>query len=48
MSVNLSLGTIGIVDYDAVELDNLHRQVLHREAKLGTSKCLSATQTMQE
>ncbi|RDD44929.1 Adenylyltransferase and sulfurtransferase MOCS3, partial [Trichoplax sp. H2] len=42
------VGTIGIVDYDVVELDNLHRQILHRENKLGTPKCLSATQSMQE
>ncbi|EDV23657.1 uncharacterized protein TRIADDRAFT_50356 [Trichoplax adhaerens] len=37
------VGTIGIVDYDVVELDNLHRQILHRENKLGTPKYNVAT-----
>ncbi|CAD6192874.1 unnamed protein product [Caenorhabditis auriculariae] len=32
------IGTIGIVDYDTVSLDNLHRQVAHREQAVGTSK----------
>ncbi|CAK8684933.1 unnamed protein product [Clavelina lepadiformis] len=38
------LGRIGIVDYDEVELSNLHRQILHTEAKVksGTHKATSA------
>lgn len=32
------LGTIGIVDYDDIEITNLHRQLLHTEAGVGTSK----------
>jgi adenylyltransferase/sulfurtransferase len=36
------LGRIGLVDYDAVELDNLHRQVIHSEHTLGVSKSVSA------
>lgn len=36
------IGRIGLVDYDAVELDNLHRQVIHSEQTLGVSKSLSA------
>lgn len=32
------VGLIGIVDFDAVEKSNLHRQILHSEAKVGMSK----------
>jgi adenylyltransferase/sulfurtransferase len=40
------VGTIGIVDSDAVELSNLQRQVLHATCDLGRPKCLSAEETM--
>ena len=36
------VGTIGIVDDDTVELSNLHRQYIHGEADVGTSKVSSA------
>src|SRR5918912_3535764 len=29
------VGTIGIVDYDVVDLSNLHRQIIHGHANLG-------------
>ncbi|KAL3183702.1 hypothetical protein MRX96_033787 [Rhipicephalus microplus] len=32
------VGKIGIVDFDVVEKSNLHRQILHSEAKVGLSK----------
>ncbi|KAK8787841.1 hypothetical protein V5799_022381 [Amblyomma americanum] len=32
------VGRIGIIDFDAVETSNLHRQILHSEAKVGLSK----------
>ena len=35
------VGTLGLLDYDAVELSNLHRQVLHQEQSDGKSKVLS-------
>ncbi|XP_052769106.1 adenylyltransferase and sulfurtransferase MOCS3-like [Mya arenaria] len=38
------IGCIGIVDYDEVELSNLHRQILHTESKVGISKCLSVAE----
>ena len=41
------VGTIGIVDDDAVDLSNLQRQVLHATADVGRSKVESATQTLQ-
>jgi len=41
------VGTIGVVDCDAVELSNLQRQVLHATPDLGQRKCLSAQATME-
>ncbi|XP_072032672.1 adenylyltransferase and sulfurtransferase MOCS3-like [Amphiura filiformis] len=32
------IGRIGIVDYDSVEVDNLHRQILHTEQTIGQHK----------
>ncbi|MEI8132110.1 MAG: molybdopterin-synthase adenylyltransferase MoeB [Leptolinea sp.] len=37
------VGHIGIVDYDAVDKGNLHRQVLHSNRKVGFPKVESAT-----
>src|SRR5256885_11794910 len=36
------VGTIGIVDFDAVDLSNLQRQILHGTSTLGHSKLESA------
>ncbi|MDP2966103.1 MAG: molybdopterin-synthase adenylyltransferase MoeB [Pelolinea sp.] len=36
------VGRIGIVDYDAIELSNLQRQVIYKTDLIGTSKVLSA------
>jgi adenylyltransferase/sulfurtransferase len=36
------IGTIGILDYDKVELSNLQRQIIHTEADIGKSKVESA------
>ncbi|CAH3137438.1 unnamed protein product [Porites lobata] len=35
------VGCIGIVDYDTVEISNLHRQVLHTEGRVNISKAES-------
>lgn len=32
------VGTIGLLDYDEVEMSNLHRQTLHTEARVGVAK----------
>ncbi|PIK54759.1 putative adenylyltransferase and sulfurtransferase MOCS3-like, partial [Apostichopus japonicus] len=40
------VGHIGVVDYDEIELDNLHRQVLHTEERLGKSKCKSVADSI--
>lgn len=37
------IGTIGIVDFDLVEIHNLHRQTLYREADLNQPKAMIAT-----
>ncbi|GAA4284233.1 molybdopterin-synthase adenylyltransferase MoeB [Brevibacterium daeguense] len=40
------IGTLGIVDDDTVELSNLHRQVIHRTADIGTAKVDSAQRAL--
>ena len=40
------VGTLGIVDFDTVEVSNLQRQILHQEGDIGRSKVLSAQQTL--
>ena len=42
----VGIGTITVVDPDVVELSNLHRQVIHTEAAIGTRKIDSAQQRM--
>ncbi|MDQ6823837.1 MAG: molybdopterin-synthase adenylyltransferase MoeB [Candidatus Eremiobacteraeota bacterium] len=42
------VGTIGIVDDDAVDLTNLQRQVLHGSSQVGRSKILSAQQRLAD
>ncbi|XP_041350607.1 adenylyltransferase and sulfurtransferase MOCS3-like [Gigantopelta aegis] len=39
------IGKLGLVDFDEVEINNLHRQVLHTEDRLGVSKVISAAQS---
>ncbi len=40
------VGTIGIVDFDVVDLSNLQRQVLHQNDDVGRSKVVSAKETL--
>ena len=42
------MGTLGIVDFDVVEMSNLQRQILHHESDVGSPKVLSAQQTLNE
>lgn len=42
------IGHLGIVDYDTVEVTNLHRQLLHKEHSCGTSKTSSARRSLHE
>src|SRR5687768_12029598 len=40
------IGTIGIVDDDAVSLSNLQRQIIHRSDRLGAPKVDSAAEAL--
>jgi molybdopterin/thiamine biosynthesis adenylyltransferase/rhodanese-related sulfurtransferase len=41
------VGTIGIVDFDTVDLSNLQRQVVHAEDRIGMKKTESAAMTIK-
>lgn len=41
------VGTLGISDYDSVNLSNLQRQILHNTETIGMSKTQSAKQTIE-
>ena len=41
------IGTLCIVDQDVVDRSNLQRQILHTDARVGTSKVASARQTLE-
>ncbi|KAG8013582.1 Adenylyltransferase and sulfurtransferase MOCS3, partial [Nibea albiflora] len=41
------IGRLGLLDYDEVELSNLHRQVLHGEESQGLAKALSAANAVK-
>ena len=40
------VGTIGLVDFDVVDLSNLQRQILHQTADVGKRKVISAQETI--
>jgi adenylyltransferase/sulfurtransferase len=42
------VGKIGIVDFDVVDMSNLHRQILHGHADLGRPKVESAAETLRD
>ncbi|HEX9151510.1 MAG TPA: HesA/MoeB/ThiF family protein [Flavobacterium sp.] len=41
------IGTIGIVDFDKIELHNLHRQILYTEEHVGKSKAIMAKSVLE-
>ncbi|RKS95165.1 adenylyltransferase/sulfurtransferase [Flavobacterium limicola] len=41
------IGTIGIVDFDTIELHNLHRQILYTEEHVGQSKAIIAKSVLE-
>ena len=41
------IGTLGVVDDDAVDLSNLQRQIIHDTGKIGTAKVASAAERMR-
>ncbi len=42
------VGRLTLCDHDAVEVSNLQRQIVHRQANLGEPKVVSAKQTLSE
>ena len=42
------VGTLGIVDFDVVDITNLHRQILHGTSDVGRSKLESAISRLRE
>ncbi len=42
------VGTLVIADYDAVDLSNLQRQIVHRSDAVGELKVVSASRTLKE
>lgn len=42
------IGHIGIVDYDDIEINNLHRQLLYTETSVGTAKVTAATESLNQ
>lgn len=42
------IGTIGLVDFDSVELSNLQRQIIHLTKDVGKPKVLSGKETINE
>jgi len=42
------VGIIGIVDFDVIELHNLHRQILYTDKSNGESKAITAQKALQE
>ncbi len=46
--VAAGIGRIGLIDYDTVDLSNIHRQVVHQEGCVGLSKVESAKLSLQQ
>src|SRR5262245_3692630 len=42
------VGHLTLVDFDAVDVSNLQRQIIHGEKRIGQNKALSAAQTLRE
>ncbi|MCG9791573.1 HesA/MoeB/ThiF family protein [Flavobacterium algicola] len=42
------VGTIGIVDFDNIEIHNLHRQILYTENQIGLGKATTAKATIEQ
>jgi len=42
------VGHIGVVDFDTVDLSNLHRQIIHKTGNVGKQKTLSAVEMMKD
>ena len=45
---SVGIGTLGIIDYDSLELSNLNRQYIHKPHNIGKNKAISAKEWVQE
>jgi len=41
------VGTIGLVDFDTVDVSNLHRQIMHTTARVNELKCVSLAKSLK-
>jgi molybdopterin/thiamine biosynthesis adenylyltransferase len=41
------VGTIGIIDFDKIEIHNLHRQILYTENQIGQNKAITAKSVLE-
>lgn len=46
--VSTGVGVVGIVDFDTIELENLHRQSLYREQDVGLPKVITAVEHLSK
>ncbi|WP_025743878.1 HesA/MoeB/ThiF family protein [Aquimarina pacifica] len=46
--VAAGIGTIGIIDFDIVDVSNLHRQILYGKSSLGENKALAAKKRLED
>lgn len=44
----IGVGTLGIIDFDKVEIHNLHRQILYEAADIGKPKAPTAAKKLQQ
>jgi len=42
------VGTLGVVDFDTVDVSNLQRQIIHGQSDIGKSKAISAKESIAE
>ncbi len=42
------VGTLGLVDFDTIDVTNLHRQILYSEGDVGASKVLTARERLEK
>jgi molybdopterin-synthase adenylyltransferase len=42
------VGTIGVVDFDKIEIHNLHRQILYTQDQIGQSKVITAKEALKK
>lgn len=48
MFVSNITGRLGFVDFDEVDLSNLHRQISHAENRVGVSKAASCSYSVNQ